>query len=460
MKRNSWILVVDDEQAVLDSLAEVLSKEGYQVTVANNGSEALDLMRKKLPDLLITDLRLPQMDGMQILAETKKMAEQLPVIVMTAFTTMETAIAAIKQGAYDYISKPFKLDQLRLVVKRGLEQSRLIKENHRLQVMVDHQQRVDTVIGRSPEMVEMYKLVAKVAPMNTTVLIEGASGTGKEVVAKLIHQTSGCQGPFLAINCGAITETLLESELFGYAKGAFTGAVGSKPGILESAQGGTCFLDEIANTSLNLQMKLLRVLQEGEVMRVGATQTTKINTRIIAASNQPLAQLVKQKQFREDLYFRLKIITIRLPKLEDRQGDIPLLIDYFVAMHAKKQQRQVVVEKNVYTVLSQAAWPGNVRELAHAVERAMILNTSGILTLDDFSEKLKDDHHPSDKSFGTAKPLKTLAEVEKNYIEYVLEQVGGHVSRAAEVLDIDRRTIYRLLKRGHPTTDATRQPSE
>lgn len=448
----STILVVDDEASSLTTLSDFLEQEGYSILPARSGAQALELLERHEPDLIITDLRMREIDGMRVLARAQEKAKDTPVIVMTAFTTMETAIEAISRGAYDYLSKPFKLDHLRMVVARALAQAHLKKENRRLQNLVNEQQQTE-IIGRSPEMVEVYKLVARVSALPTTVLIQGESGTGKEVIARLIHKNSGRSGSFVAVNCGALSESLLESELFGHMKGAFTGAVANKAGIFEAAQGGTCFLDEISNTSPALQMKLLRVLEEKELLRVGSTDPVRINARVIAAANQPLAPLVAAGRFREDLFYRLKVVIIDLPPLRERRADIPLLLEHFVTQYAQASQKEIAIHEEVYSFLSAYAWPGNVRELLHAVERAIALNSSGILTIQDFPEQCRNlppaapnVSLPSQAGQAPA-ALCTLAEKEKQYLLEVLAATGQNISQAAKILGIDRRTIYRILKR-------------
>ncbi len=448
------ILVIDDDRSHLESMVDALGSAGFQILAAENGQKGWQMIQEASPDLVITDLRMRGMDGLEVLQSLKKSGREVPVIVMTAFTSMETAIDAIQKGAYDYISKPFKLDQLRLVINRALEQAILLKENRRLKGMVRSQQKQHpTVVGRSPEMVEVYKLVAKVAPLNTTVLIQGESGTGKEVVAKMLHQTSGRTGPFLAVNCGALAEGVLESELFGHVKGAFTGAQYHKTGIFEAAAQGTCFLDELSNTSLTLQSKLLRVIEEGELMPVGSSKPININCRIIAASNQPLDALVKEKKFRHDLYFRLNVIAITLPPLRQRKSDIPILLDYFIEKAANHQGKRIAVHESVEHHLKHYHWPGNVRELAHAVERAVALNTSGMLSIQDFQEtvgapSLYREEQKEELDFRIpAHHLLPLEQLELAYIQWLMEKVEPNKSRVSELLGIDRRTLYRILER-------------
>ncbi|MEW5976870.1 MAG: sigma-54 dependent transcriptional regulator [Acidobacteriota bacterium] len=445
---SATLLVVDDDRAALDSLSDLLQEEGYQVLRSTSGAKALEILATQDINLVLTDLRMRDVDGLAVLSAVRAAKKDIPVIVMTGFASMQTAIEAIRSGAYDYLSKPFKLDQVRLLVKRALEQNRLRLENLRLKNAVQQRHDDSEIIGHSPEMVEVYKLVARVAPLQTTVLIQGESGTGKERVARLIHKTSSrCNGPFRAINCGAVTESLLESELFGYVKGAFTGAATHKVGLFEASQGGTCFLDEISNTTPSLQMKLLRVLEEREVLRVGSTQSVPVDVRIIAATNRQLEELVKAHTFREDLYYRLKVVIINLPPLRQRRGDIALLLDHFVRRYGAASPRPIAVHDSVYPMLARYGWPGNVRELENSVERAIALSSSGILTPDDFPDEVRQQEAPLPLSTKRAKTYCTLAEMERDYVLEVLQATGQNVSRAAEVLDIDRRTLYRILER-------------
>jgi DNA-binding NtrC family response regulator len=445
---NSTILVVDDDRSALESLSEVLQKEGYAVLQAAGGVEALDYLTTETLDLVLTDLRMRDVDGMKVLEAVRATRKDIPVIVMTGFASMETAIDAIRKGAYDYLSKPFKLDQVRVVVRRALEQAALKRENRKLRSAVGELQAIPRIIGRSPEMLEVYKVVARVAPLQTTILIQGESGTGKEMVARLIHETSGRKmGLFKTINCGALSETLLESELFGYVKGAFTGAFANKVGIFEAAHGGTCFLDEISNTTPALQMKLLRVLEEREILRVGSTDPVQVEVRIIAATNQPLDELVRARTFREDLYYRLKVVTLDLPPLRQRRADIPLLLDHFVRRYSQTSSKTVAVHELVYPMLIRYDWPGNVRELENSVERAIALNSSGILTVEDFPGEIRESPVDPNAVRSTIYPCLTLAEKEKEYVLEVLQATGQNATRAAEALDIDRRTLYRILER-------------
>jgi DNA-binding NtrC family response regulator len=445
------ILVIDDDRSALESLSDVLRREEYQVYPTTSSREALRLIGEGGHgfDLVMTDLRMKEVNGLEVLHQVRAQMAGIPVIMLTAFADMESAVEAINQGAFDYLSKPFKLDHLRLVVRRALEQSFVHRENVKLKSELETQEAQSGIVGRSPEMVEVYKMIARVAPLPTTVLIQGESGTGKELVAKMIHILSKRTGAFRAINCGALTESLLESELFGYVKGAFTGASTPKKGVFEAANRGTCFLDEIGDTSPALQMKLLRVVEEREVLPVGATETVPVDVRIVSATNRPLPDLVEEKTFREDLFYRLKVVTIELPPLRERRGDLPLLLDHFVRHFAAVSSKSIAVSDSVYRLLASYSWPGNVRELEHAVERAIALNRSGVLTPDDFPEEIKKG---SGEPVGGKEPAstviyKSLAEKELEYVRQVLRAHDGNVTRAAEVLGIDRRTIYRILER-------------
>ncbi len=440
------IIVVDDDQSSLRALLQVLRREKYSVAGASSAAEALEKMRQKSFDLLITDIRMERMDGMELMRAVKSEWPALPVIVMTAFASIDTAIRSIYEGAYDYLSKPYEIDDLRLTVRRAVEQSRLMRENVELrQTLLDEHDRDVEMIGMSPPMVEVYKLIARVARSATTVLIQGESGSGKELVARAIHANSErSKLPFVAVNCGAVTETLLESELFGHVRGAFTGAAYLKHGLFEMANHGTVFLDEIGETSANMQTRLLRVLEEREIQRVGSMEKVPVDIRVIAATNRPLQDLVKEGKFREDLYYRLNVVSINVPSLRDRMADLPLLFNHFLKKHSRKMAKTIAVHADVLEMLSSYRWPGNVRELENVIERAVTLNTSGMLTPSDFT----DEFRRLPKS-GTIFPqeLFPLEEIERQYILHVLQRLNGNMSRAAEVLQIDRRTLYRMVER-------------
>jgi DNA-binding NtrC family response regulator len=445
MKETS-ILVVDDDVGAQRALMQVLQKEGYSVDGAASAAIALQKLREHPVDLLITDIRMERMDGMELMREVRTRWPDMPVIIMTAFASIDTAIRSIHEGAYDYVSKPYEIGELRLTVRRALEQSRLVKENQVLrQNILEEQDPNLQMIGMSPQMIEVYKIIARVATTGTTVLLQGESGSGKELVARAIHANSGRRkSPFVAVNCGALSETLLESELFGHVRGAFTGASYLKQGLFESANRGTVFLDEIGETSPNMQTRLLRVLEEREVQRVGHMEKIPVDIRVIAATNRPLQELVTSGQFREDLYYRLNVVTINVPPLRERSTDLPLLFDYFLKRHCRRMGKTIAVHAEVLEMLAAYSWPGNVRELENIIERAITLNTTGILTAADFTE-----HFRESRRMSTVFPqeLVPLEEIERQYILHVVQRCSGNMSRAAEVLQIDRRTLYRMVER-------------
>jgi two-component system, NtrC family, response regulator AtoC len=442
------ILVVDDEINAQRALIQALKREKYHVEGATSATEALRKLAEKNYDLVITDIRMERMDGMELMRQIRSRWPDTLVIVMTAFASIDTAIRSIHEGAYDYLSKPYEVDDLRLTVRRALEQSRLVRENLELRQGIDeeHEQSVE-MIGMSPQMIEVYKMIARVAPTGATVLIEGESGSGKELVARAIHANSERSAfPFIALNCGAVSETLLETEMFGHVKGAFTGASYAKQGMFESANRGTVFLDEISETSASMQTKLLRVIEEREVQRVGSMERNPVDIRIIAATNRSLRKLVMEGSFREDLFYRLNVVNITVPPLRERMADLPLLFDHFLRRHSRRIGRRVAAHPEVVELLSSHGWPGNVRELENMVERAIALNTSGMLTSVDFGEYMTKKEPRSALFSGD---LVSLEEIERQYISHVIERCGGNMSRAAEVLQIDRRTLYRMMERFH-----------
>ena len=443
---NPVILVVDDDQSALKALMQVLRKENYHAEGASSGADALQKLEHGPADLVITDIRMERMDGMELMRELHARWPNLPVIVMTAFASIDTAIRSIHEGAYDYISKPYEVDDLRLTVRRALQQARLTRENLELrQNLAEDKEHHVQMIGMSPQMIEVYKMIARVAPTGATVLIEGESGSGKELIARAIHANSVRVGePFIGLNCGAVTETLLETELFGHVKGAFTGASFAKQGLFEAASKGTIFLDEIGETSAHMQTRLLRVLEEREIQRVGSVERTPVNIRVIAATNRPLQQLVAQGKFREDLFYRLNVVAINVPPLRERLADLPLLFDHFLKRHRRQTQRTTAVHGDVLDLLREYSWPGNVRELENMVERAVTLNTSGVLTTADFQEHLKPAGSGPAAFSGELVPLE---EMERRYTAHVIARCNGNMTRAAEILQVDRRTLYRMLER-------------
>jgi len=444
-KQSAHLLVVDDDPVTVDLLREVLGKEGYDVATALSGEEAIARGMDTLFDIVITDVRMGDKDGMEVLRSFKKGAPETTVIMITAFGSIETAIEAIRQGAFDYISKPFKLDEIKFTIRRALEQRRLVQENRFYRQELLDKYQFKNVIGRTPQMFEVYKTIAKVADTKSTVLLYGERGTGKELIARSIHYNSHRnERPFIPVDCASLTETLIESELFGHVRGAFTGAVSTKRGLFEEADGGTVFLDEISNLSLAVQTKLLRFLQEHEIKRVGGTESIKVDVRVIAATNQLLEPLVKNGRFREDLFDRLNVVSIALPSLRERKEDIPLLATHFLQRFSEENHKNIShISPEALEILTRYSWPGNVRELEHTIERAVILSIHPIILPEDLPGKIFEEVK------GTAlmllgKPL-SLKEVERQYVLKVLEEVKGNKKKASEILGIDRTTLYRLL---------------
>jgi two-component system, NtrC family, response regulator AtoC len=446
MSLKGKILIVDDDAASLSSLGEAMTREGYEVSLAASGKEALRLDEQCEFEVAITDLRMPGVDGLDVVRTIKKSHPETVLIVMTGFASMETVVDAISAGAYDYISKPFRLDQMRLKVMQSMERAKLLRENRALREIAEDRDLRGEIIGSNPKMVEVFKTIAKVAPSDATVLIQGESGTGKELVARSIHRLGPRRThPFQAVNCTSIAETLLESELFGYVKGAFTGAGISKKGIFEAANGGTVFLDEIGDTSAGMQSKMLRVLESGEIMPVGSNAVAQVNVRIIAATNQNLTELVAQNRFREDLYYRLQVVTIQLPPLRERISDLPLLFDFFLKKYSSLSSKRLAVNPDVIAQMQSYGWPGNVRQLENVVERAVALNTSGVFDLEDLPENIQASRRAVSVVDRQAWP--TLEQMEERYIREALDAFESNVSRTAEILGIDRRTLYRKLEK-------------
>jgi two-component system, NtrC family, response regulator AtoC len=448
------ILVADDDAVARELLAEALRKEGYHVEAFAGGEAVIARGRQGRVDLVLTDIRMGAVDGLTVLREFKRVSPNTVVVVLTAFGSLEGAIEAIKQGAYDYLAKPFKKEDIKLVVKRGLDHYRLLQENARFREELKSKDAWSPLVGSSTAMLEVYKLVARVAESKSTVLLQGESGTGKELIARAIH-TNGPRRdkPFIPVNCGALPDTLLESEMFGHEKGAFTGAVGTKIGLFESATGGTLFLDEIGELGQALQVKLLRVMQDQEVRRVGSTTSTRVDVRIIAATNRDLEQLVKEGKFRDDLFYRLKVVPITLPSLVDRREDIPMLVHHFLQKCAAGTEHAVRgVLPETMALLSQYRWPGNVRELENAIERAVSLSHGPLLTPEDLPEVIRQyATNDADARLSQVDQLDeaslTLEEVEKRHLTRVLKETKGNKVKAAKILGIDRRTLYRMAER-------------
>jgi DNA-binding NtrC family response regulator len=446
VSKNARVLIVDDEERVRQLLSRLLRQEGYQVRAVSSGREALEELGNDSYDLVLSDLTMPGMSGMDLLGEIRQKNPEVPVIIVTAFGTVESAVEAMQNGAFHYLTKPFKLDEVRIFVHRALQESHTQRELASLRHEVDQKFEFSNIIGKSKAMQEIFSLIQRVAKSNSTVLIQGKSGTGKELVAKAIHYNSPRRRfPFVPVNCSAITETLLESELFGHVRGAFTGAIANKKGIFEEAQGGTVFLDEIADTSPGMQVKLLRVLQEHEIRRVGGNENIRVDVRLIAATNQVLEEAIRQGRFREDFYYRLNVIPIHLPDLQDRPEDIPLLVKHFIAKYASEAGVSVSgITKEAMRVLMHYNWRGNIRELENVIERSITLGAEGEIQVKDLPESLWEDR-PS-VGYEPFSVEASMEDVEKEHITRVLRHTKGQVSKAARILGMDRRTLYRKIE--------------
>jgi len=442
------ILVVDDEAPIRELLRRGLTQlGGYAVEVARDGAEALEKMEKEVFDLVLTDLVMPEMNGIELLRKIKEVATDTMVMMMTAHGSIETAVEAVKMGAVDYITKPVEFNELLIHIAKAQKENLLTRENRLLRMEVRKRFEFANIIGKSKKMQEVFSLIEKVSPSNSTVIIYGGSGTGKELVAKAIHYNSPrSQGPFIPFNCGAIPETLIESELFGHTKGAFTGAIQAKRGLFEEAHGGTIFLDEISTLLPSAQVKLLRVLQEKEVMRVGSSERQKVDVRVIAATNEDLEANMKAGRFREDLFYRLHVFPIFLPDLKDRKEDIPLLAYHFVDLYNKETGKQIKgISKEAMNLLMEYPWPGNVRELENAIERAVIMAEQEYLVPSDLPRNLREG--TTDLIRRGVKERKSLDEVKAEYIAAILDEAGGNKKIAAEILKVNPRTLYRFEKR-------------
>ncbi|MCC7263371.1 MAG: sigma-54-dependent Fis family transcriptional regulator [Candidatus Latescibacteria bacterium] len=445
MRHSARILVVDDEEDLRLGLAETLQGEGHQVETAGDGWGALEHARALRFDLALVDLKMPGPDGMVVLDQLKQLSPETLVVMITGHATVESAVAAMRLGAYDYLSKPFKLDQVRLVVRRAVEQKRLADENRRLRQEVEHYHRFEQIVGKSALMQELFRAIEKAAPTNSTVLICGETGTGKDLVARALHQRSPrAKGPLVSISCGAIPEALLESELFGHTKGAFTGAHADREGVFESAEGGTLFLDEIGDLPLPMQVKLLRALQERQIQRLGESRTRNVDVRLVSATHKDLRQEMQQGRFREDLYYRLDVLSVMVPPLRQRRDDIPLLVEHFLRKFNPEMGKALRgASPEAMAVLMRYDWPGNVRELQNAIERAVILQDGPQLQPEDFPLGRSGQPAPAAEPGGE---LVSLEEMERRHILWVLRQTDNHQSRAAQILRIGRRTLYRKIR--------------
>ena len=448
MSNKPLILVVEDEDLMRAILTQILEGAGYRVATASSAEEALEIFTTEDVSVTLTDIRMGVMDGLELLDQIKSVDAEALVTVMTAYSSVDSAIAALRKGAYDYITKPFVNEDLLQSIKNAIRQRELFSENRALRRELDQRYSFSEIIGKSESLQAVFRRVEKVAATNTNILIQGESGTGKELVARAIHHNSPRSSrPFVAINCGAVPENLLESELFGHAKGAFTGAVTSKPGLFRAAEGGTVFLDEIGEISSAMQVRLLRALQEHEVTPVGSSAPVKFDARIISATNRDLEKEVQEGRFREDLFYRLNVIEIHLPPLRERREDIPLLIKHFITQTAREQSSaEKPIEQQAMSALINYTWPGNVRELQNAIERAFTLSDKEI-DLDSLSPRIRNvaQHSLPMRDPDGLRP--TLEEMERRYIFDVLNSVNQDKTSAANILGIDLSTLYRKLKR-------------
>ena len=442
------ILVVDDEKSMCDFMEIMLSKEGYEVETTVSGSEAIQRTSSSEYDLIIADLMMPEMSGLELLKKIKKGRPGQDMIVMTAFASVDTAIEAMREGALDYITKPFKVDEIKLVIEKSVSRQKLTEENSRLKQQLKKDFSFSNFIGQSDGIVKLKKLAAKVSAIDSTVLVRGESGTGKDLIAKAIHAASGrASGPFVTINCAALPETLLESELFGYKKGAFTGAIKDKDGLFKMAHGGTFFLDEVGNTSPAIQVKLLRVLEDKIITPVGDTRPIEVDVRLIAATNADLEEDVKGGKFRSDLFYRLNVIPLHIPALRERPDDLQLLADHFIRKYCKRNKVDPkTLSQGALEALNKYNWPGNVRELENCIERAVLFSRGDEIDVDDFPTKIVEGT-PQAIVSSEAPETPTLESIEKAYIYYIMNQAKGKKAKAAKLLGIDNSTLYRKLER-------------
>jgi len=452
MSSKGRVVVIDDEVNAAQALETLLREDGYEVWNAQDARSGLQLVEKEDPDVILTDLRMPGMDGLELLARIKEACPETMVILMTAYGTVKTAVQAMKLGAEDYLSKPIDVEELEVVLQRTVEKKRLLEETRSLRARLDHKYRFDNLVGESPEMLAVFKTIRQVAPSSASVLLLGESGTGKELFAQALHQNSPRRHrPFIKVACAALPETLLESELFGHEKGSFTGAIATRAGRFEAADGGTLFLDEIGDISPTVQIKLLRFLEEREFERVGGNRTFKVDVRIVAATHRDLRKKLEEGAFREDLYYRLNVIEVHIPPLRDRAGDIPILAHYFLRRYADANTKEIKgLSDEALSLLLQHKWPGNVRELENAIERAVVLADQPVLTPGHFptlrSPRGEAAAPRPSGGLGVSIPGSTLGEIEREAILRTLEAVGGSTSRAAALLKISPRKIQYKLK--------------
>jgi DNA-binding NtrC family response regulator len=435
---------VDDEPDMAENVGLIVERAGYETTVETESTRVVNLLETKQPDLVVTDLMMPEMNGVELLEEIKVSHPQLPVIVVTAFASVDSAVEAMKKGASDYLSKPFSPEELLMRVEKALAWTELKEENRALRERFEEEDRYKEIIGESSALQEILRMVDKVAATEARVLLVGESGTGKELIARNIHRRSSRRNrPFFAINCGALPENLLESELFGHERGAFTGAVGSKKGIFEVADGGTFFLDEVSETSGSFQTKLLRVLQDGEFLRVGGTRPLKTDVRLISATNQDLHRCISDGRLREDLFYRLSVIQIQLPPLRERSEDIPLLVSHFLSIYSRQIKKRLKgVCSDAMDALGRHSWPGNIRELENVIERAVIMADGDEIRLEDLPSDLLGSRAEEPRQ-----PMEELKDMERELLLRTLRECRWNRSRAAKKLGIGRRTLYDKLAR-------------
>jgi DNA-binding NtrC family response regulator len=446
MKKKAEILVVDDEDIVRDSLRDWLDGVGYQVFIAASAEEALEIFKKRKINIMLADLVMPGMNGIELMKEAKKINPTLVSVIITAHATIQTAITAIREGAFDYIEKPFCPEKVELLIEKLVEHHSLIEENISLRRQIEEKFRFEGIIAKSSKMLKIFELIKTVAPTNATVLITGETGTGKEIIARAVHHQSKRRNkPFIATSCAALAESLLESELFGHEKGSFTGAVGRKKGKFEAADKGTLFLDEIGEINTNTQIHLLRALEEKKITRIGSNEEIPVDVRVITATNKDLRNMVLEGKFREDLYYRLKVVTINIPPLKDRKEDILPLADYFLKKYAEENNKDAsTFSPGVIEFMLNYSWPGNVRELENMIEHGVILTKDDIVTM---AELPQDIIHP------TVHKEKTIEAVTKNHVLNVLEETKGNISQAAQILGIRRMTLYNKLKKYNLTVN-------
>ncbi|MGN0844618.1 MAG: sigma-54-dependent transcriptional regulator [Kiritimatiellia bacterium] len=456
------LLIVDDEKNTRESLGRALKRQ-YRVFTAESAETALSILSKESVDLMLSDIRMPGEDGLSLLKTVRQRYPSVLCILLTAYGSIETSVEAMKSGAYDFLTKPVNLDQLDIKLDQALKTRKLENENRELRKRLDDRYGFENIIGTSEPMQALFDTIRQVSPTQANVLIQGASGTGKELVARAIHQLSSrSEGPFVAVHCAALSPTLLESELFGHEKGAFTGAVAQSKGRFELANGGTLFLDEISEIDLSMQVKLLRVLETRTFERVGGEKTLSTDIRVVAATNRNLKEYVAEGKFREDLYYRLNIVDIRMPLLSERKSDIPLLCAHFIKDFSKKNNRDVSgIEPAAMALLQAYPWPGNVRELRNIIERMIVLSHGNLLTVMDVPANIRDDAQKAVEATGEPNRTESLAQTEKRKILAALEAAGGNRSRAAVALGISRRTLHRKLAAwGITGADGKAEPEE